>query len=74
MTIQQRKLELAALSEQERAELASFLIESLEDEVDADIESAWEAELNRRAAEIHSGSAVGVPSEQVFAAMRGKYS
>jgi putative addiction module component (TIGR02574 family) len=68
------KQQLAHLSLRDRAELAHFLIQSLDPEMDDDAEAAWEAELARRAEEIDSGRAVGVPAEQVFAELRKKYS
>lgn len=43
------------LSEKERAELASSLIDSLDPTVDADAEVAWRQEIARRLAEIESG-------------------
>jgi putative addiction module component (TIGR02574 family) len=66
--------QLAALTAQERAELAHLLILSLDQEGDADAEAAWDAELRRRAAEIKSGDAVGRPAGQVFAELRERYS
>ena len=71
-TAERMKLELAQLSPRDRAELAHFLIHSLDEEVDPDTEAAWDAELARRMAEIKSGKAVGEPAEQVFAKLRGK--
>ncbi len=68
------KSELSQLSLQERAELAHFLIYSLDEEMDADAEAAWDAELVQRMAEIKSGTAVGEPADKVFAALREKYS
>lgn len=53
------------LSEQDRAALAGFLIESLEAEPDPDIESAWAAEIERRVREIDAGTAKTVPWEDV---------
>lgn len=38
-----------------RAALASSLLESLDQEVDAGAEAAWEAEIERRLVEIDSG-------------------
>ena len=38
------KSQLSQLSIQERAELAHFLIHSLDEGVDADAEAAWDAE------------------------------
>ena len=59
-TAQQLKPQLAALSSQDRAELASFLIDSLDEESDPDAEEAWDKELAARLQEIKSGNAVGV--------------
>jgi putative addiction module component (TIGR02574 family) len=73
-TAERLKTELAQLPPQDRAELAHFLIHSLEEGADADAEAAWDAELARRMAEIWSGSAVGQPAQQVFAELREKYS
>jgi putative addiction module component (TIGR02574 family) len=73
-TSEKLKLELSHLSIQERVEIALFLIHSLDENVDQDIESAWDAELAQRTQEINSGSASGEPSDQVFANLRRKYS
>jgi putative addiction module component (TIGR02574 family) len=51
------------LSEQERATLAGLLIESLESEVDPDVEEAWRVEIERRLAELDSGAVETVPWE-----------
>jgi hypothetical protein len=40
---------------------------------DDDSEAAWDAELERRAAEIKSGQAIGEPASKVFAELRDKY-
>jgi putative addiction module component (TIGR02574 family) len=73
-TAEKLKRELSRLSLQERAELAHFLIHSLEEEVDADAEAAWDVELAQRMAEIKSGKAGGEPADTVFAELRAKYS
>lgn len=57
----------SALSEQERATLAGLLIESLESEVDPDVEEAWRIEIERRLAELDSGAVETVPREVVKA-------
>jgi putative addiction module component (TIGR02574 family) len=67
------KSELSQLLPKERAELAHFLLHSL-DEVDPDAEAAWDAELAKRIQEIQSGQAIGEPAEKVFAELREKYS
>lgn len=46
------------LPEPERAEIAARLIESLEREVDADVDAAWAAEIEGRCAELDAGQAV----------------
>jgi putative addiction module component (TIGR02574 family) len=73
-TAEKLKLELSHLSVQERAEIASFLIHSLDENTDQDIESAWDAELVQRTQDINSSNASGDPSGQVFAELRQKYS
>jgi hypothetical protein len=45
----------------ERAELAAELLASLDGEPDADVESAWATEIERRAARARSGEDVGRP-------------
>ena len=68
------KSQLLELPSGDRAALARFLIDSLDEEVDLDDEDAWDAELARRAEEIRSGQAEGEPAEQVLAELRKKYS
>jgi len=55
----------AELSENERATLAGLLIETLESEVDPDIEQAWASEIARRVAELDSGAVETIPWETV---------
>lgn len=78
-TAEKLKLELSQLSAQERAEIAHFLILSLDGDVDNesidnDVETAWDTELTKRLEDIHSGTAIGEPSNQVFSELREKYS
>ena len=54
-----------ALPENERAELAGTLISSLDTTVDPDVDSAWQAEVARRAQEVESGKVKTVPWEEV---------
>jgi putative addiction module component (TIGR02574 family) len=68
------KTELARLSIEDRAQLAHFLLHSLDGEPDDQAEAAWDAELARRFDEINAGHADGMEAEQVFAALREKYS
>ena len=57
----------SSLSEQERATLAGLLIDSLESEIDPDVEEAWRVEIERRLAELDSGTVQTVPWETVKA-------
>lgn len=52
------------LGEEDRAEVASRVLESLE-VPDAEDDAAWVAELERRGAELESGAVEGVPWEAV---------
>jgi putative addiction module component (TIGR02574 family) len=72
-TLDELKGRLRTLPEADRADLAHFLIHSLDDG-EGDVEAAWEAEAARRLEELKSGLVVGKPAEQVFAELRAKYS
>ncbi|HTG33701.1 MAG TPA: addiction module protein [Thermoanaerobaculia bacterium] len=52
-----------ALDEQDRAEVAARLLDSLES-VEADEEDAWAVEIERRATELESGAVQGVSWEE----------
>ncbi len=52
------------LSEKERAELASSLIDSLDPTVEADAELAWQEEIARRLQEVECGRAKTVPWDE----------
>ncbi len=68
------KSDLASLSTQQRAELAQYLIETLDPIVETDAEDAWIVEVDRRIEQIRRGEVEGKPVEQVFAEMRAKRS
>ncbi len=68
--VEQFKAQLGGLSAPERAELAYFLITSLEPEEEG-AEEAWRVEVARRVAEIHSGRAVDRPADELFTELRG---
>ena len=53
--------EALKLPPEARAALAGSLIDSLDQEVDEGAEAAWEAEIERRLAELDSGSVKLVP-------------
>jgi putative addiction module component (TIGR02574 family) len=70
--VEQLKSQAGRLSPAERAELAYFLLISLEPEEDA-VEEAWREELTRRVAEIRGGQAAGRPIDEVLAELRERY-
>lgn len=55
------------LKPQERAALTGLLIESLEPESEEGVEEAWLAEIERRMAELDSGSVQTIPSDKLRA-------
>jgi putative addiction module component (TIGR02574 family) len=70
--LDQLKASAAELSRPERAELAHYLIESLEPE-DEEASEAWADELQRRLDDIQAGRVTGKPVEEVLARLREKY-
>jgi len=61
------------LSPEERAKLAHELIVSLDDAIDKEVKTSWDAEIERRVKEIKSGKAKGRPAEEMLAEIRAKY-
>ncbi len=72
-TVEHMKAQLNLLSNKDRAELAHYLLATLEPETEDGVDAAWEAEVSRRVAEIRSGRAVGKPADQLFAELREQY-
>jgi len=72
VSLEEFKTQLDQLSRDERAELAYFLLQSLEPEEDGAV-AAWNAEVSRRVSEIRSGKAEGKSADQVFAELRERY-
>ena len=73
-TAEKLKAELTQLSEEDRAELAHFLLGSLDRGGDMEWEDAWTCELERRLEDYRSGRTVGIPAEKVLNDLREKYS
>jgi putative addiction module component (TIGR02574 family) len=63
-----KKAQLLAV--EERALLAQELLESVEREVDPEVQAAWESEIASRIAKYERGEAKLIPAEDVFAAAR----
>ena len=63
------------LPEDQRAEMAGALLESIEPTAEADVEQAWREEVARRIAALDAGEAETVPWERVreelYAKLRG---
>lgn len=66
-TLEQQALTLPS---GERARLAEVLLESLHDSPLGELEAEWEREIERRVAEIESGSAQLIPIAEVLAQAR----
>jgi putative addiction module component (TIGR02574 family) len=64
------KQQAAQLSEEERAELALSLIESLDGPADPELDEAWRREIERRLAQIDRGEVQPIPGDEVFARLR----
>lgn len=60
------------LSEQERAQLAMFLLETLEPTEEGDISEAWRLEAEARLAQVERGEVQLIPGEEVMARLRGR--
>ncbi len=73
-TAETLKQELSQLSKQDRAEIAYFLIHSLDEDGDDNITEAWDQELTQRLAEINEGTAKGESFDTVLLEFKEKYS
>ncbi|HEX3119571.1 MAG TPA: addiction module protein [Candidatus Acidoferrum sp.] len=63
-----------ALSDEERADLAGSLLESLDQPADDNVEAAWDEEIARRIADFDSGKSKSVPWEEVQARISARLS
>lgn len=57
------------LPPEERIQLAEEPLATVQ-EVDSEVEAAWDEEIRRRLAEIENGTAKLIPAEEVFAEVR----
>jgi putative addiction module component (TIGR02574 family) len=60
------------LKVEERAELASLLIESLDEPAEEGVEAAWALEIERRMADLDSGSSKTLPWDEVREKLHGR--
>jgi putative addiction module component (TIGR02574 family) len=73
-TAERMKRHLLELSIPDRAELAHFLIQSLDEGDDPHAEATWDDELSSRMKDIESGVEAGESADSVFEQLRKKYS
>ena len=59
-----------SLCPNDRAEIAASLIESLDNETEQDVESAWADEIKRRIESIDKGEVELIPWDEVLRTMR----
>ena len=71
-TVERLKSQVGTLTVPERADLAYFLLTSLEPEEEG-VEEAWHVEIARRVAEIRGGQARGRSADEVLAELRERY-
>ncbi len=72
MTSDELKAEALRLSPEERAELASELLVSLDDLSEPEIERLWLEEAERRDAALDNGTARAIPADEVFSSARAR--
>lgn len=74
MAISRDKLfkEALELEQQDRAELAKLLIDSLDPATEQNVEEAWMREIDRRWAELDSGTVQTIPGEDVLKEARSR--
>jgi putative addiction module component (TIGR02574 family) len=71
VTTEQIERELMKLPLEERARLAERLVASLDE--DAELETAWIAEVRRRDEELVSGAAEAIPLEDALTSIRARF-
>jgi putative addiction module component (TIGR02574 family) len=69
-TLEEIQTQVRSLSPEERAKLADFLLNSLRDAPLAEIEQAWEREIEERVAAFERGELPTFSAESVFAEAR----
>lgn len=70
-TLQELKDAASALPVAERAELAQFLLRSLDEQDEQEVRADWLALAEQRMAEVRSGKVVGIPAEEVLKNLLG---
>jgi putative addiction module component (TIGR02574 family) len=71
LTLEQLKDVVSDLSPSERADLAQFLVRSLNEPQAAEVRAEWLALAQRRMADAKAGKVVGIPAEDVLKNLLG---
>ncbi len=71
LTLQELKNAASGLPADERAQLAQFLLQSIEGQDEEGTRAEWLALAERRMAEVRAGKVVGVPAEEVLKNLLG---
>ena len=66
LTLEQLKEAASDLPSSERAEVAQFLVRSLDAQREAEIRAEWLSLAERRMADVKAGKVVGIPAEEVL--------
>jgi putative addiction module component (TIGR02574 family) len=70
MTLTELEAQARKLPPEERARLAEAMLESLQEAPSAEIEAAWDREIEARMAAYERGESKTFPAEEVFAEAR----
>lgn len=72
-TVEALAAQAVHLSPDDRTRLADLLLASLPEQTDAEVDAAWDGEIQQRVGEVRAGTARVVASEDVHAAARKIY-
>jgi len=72
MTIDELKAEMLRLNPEQRAELASELLVSLDELSESEVDRMWVEEAVRRDAALDNGTANAIPADEVFSSARAR--
>jgi putative addiction module component (TIGR02574 family) len=73
MSLAELKASLSAMPLSERAELAHYLLHTLEP-AESDAKAEWLALAEKRMEEVRAGKVVGIPADQVMESLRRRCS
>jgi putative addiction module component (TIGR02574 family) len=74
MSRQELEAEIKKLDLKERAALAKWIFETLDELSEAEVEALWAEESERRLDELEEGSVTEIPAEEVFRRARAAIS